>query len=71
MKRKGPKRLIKDDDRSGLPAQSIRKIKNMVAFLREMEVEDELRKLPSWQAHRLGGNMEPSCRSEQARHLPY
>ena len=58
MKRKGLKRLINDDDRSGLPAQSFRKIKNMAAFLQEMEVEDELRKLPSWQAHRLGGNME-------------
>lgn len=56
VKHKGLKRLIKDDDRSGLSEH--RKIKHMVAFLQDMEVEDDLRNLSSWRAHRLGGDLE-------------
>ena len=49
------KRLIVDDDRSGVPADTADKLRRMIAFLQDMATEDELRAVPSWKAHLLTG----------------
>ena len=56
LKHRGLRRLILDDDASGLPAQFIGKIRNIIAFLQDMEREDELRLVPTWKAHQLTGD---------------
>ncbi len=56
VKHKGLRRLIVDDDASGLPAQFVAKIRNIIAFLQDMEHEDELNSVPIWKAHRLTGD---------------
>lgn len=56
MLHKGLRRLIEDDDRSGVPADSVEKLRRMVAFLQDMVDEDQLREVPSWKAHVLTGN---------------
>jgi proteic killer suppression protein len=56
VKHRGLRRLIVDDDASGLPAQFIGKIRNIIAFLQDMEREDELRLVPTWKAHQLTGD---------------
>lgn len=53
---KGLRRLIEDDDGSGLPAIIVPKIRRIVSFLQDMEREDELRTVPSWKAHQLTGD---------------
>ena len=52
---KGLRRLIEDDDASGLQPAVVAKIRRMVSFLQDMEKEDELRTVPSWKAHVLTG----------------
>jgi len=56
VKHRGLRRLILDDDASGLPAQYIGKIRNIIAFLQDMDREDELRLVPTWKAHQLTGD---------------
>jgi len=56
VKHKGLKRFIERDDPSGLPATSIEKIRNILSFLQDMEDVEELKAIPSWNAHILGGN---------------
>jgi proteic killer suppression protein len=56
VKHKGLRRMIVDDDASGLPAQFVAKIRNIIAFLQDMEHEDELNSVPTWKAHRLTGD---------------
>lgn len=56
VKHKGLRRLIVDDDASGLPAPFVAKIRNIVAFLQDMEHEEELTSVPTWKAHRLTGD---------------
>jgi toxin HigB-1 len=53
---KGLRRLIEDDDTSGVQAAVAAKIRRMVSFLQDMEREDELRSVPSWKAHQLTGD---------------
>ncbi len=53
---KGLRRLIEDDDASGLQAQFVDKIRKMLSFLQDMEREEELRSVPSWKAHQLTGD---------------
>jgi toxin HigB-1 len=53
---KGLRRLIEEDDMSGVPAGSAEKLRRMVSFLQDMEVEDQLRQVPSWKAHVLSGS---------------
>ncbi|WP_378949956.1 type II toxin-antitoxin system RelE/ParE family toxin [Mesorhizobium sp. ANAO-SY3R2] len=55
MKHKGLRRLFEADDASGLPPQFVDKIRNILGFLQDMEREEELRSVPSWKAHQLGG----------------
>ncbi|MFH1795516.1 MAG: type II toxin-antitoxin system RelE/ParE family toxin [Pseudomonadota bacterium] len=56
VKHKGLRRLILDDDAGGLPAQFVGKIRNIIAFLQDIEREDELRSVPTWKAHQLVGD---------------
>ena len=53
---KGLRRLIEDDDRSGVQPDLADKILRMVLFLQDMQDENELRLVPSWKAHLLTGN---------------
>ena len=53
---KGLRRLIEDDDVSGLQAAVVPKLRRVVSFLQDMECEDELRTVPSWKAHQLTGD---------------
>lgn len=53
---KGLRRLIEDDDASGLQAAVIPKLRKIVSFLQDMELEAELRSVPSWKAHQLTGD---------------
>lgn len=53
---KGLRRLMEDDDASGLPAAAVPKLIRILSFLQDMEREDELTTVPSWKAHRLIGD---------------
>lgn len=53
---KGLRRLMEDDDESGLQPAVIGKVRRMLSFLQDMEREDELRTVPSWKAHMLTGD---------------
>lgn len=53
---KGLRRLVEDDDVSGLQAAVVPKLRRVVSFLQDMECEDELRTVPSWKAHQLTGD---------------
>jgi toxin HigB-1 len=53
---KGLRLLIEEDDPSGVPADASEKLRRMVAFLQDMESENQLRQVPSWRAHVLTGN---------------
>jgi len=56
VKHKGLRRFLEADDASGLPAQYIGKIRNILAFLQDMESPEELRTIPTWKAHPLSGD---------------
>ena len=56
VKHKGLGRLIEEDDDARLPAAFVDKIRKIIAFLQDMEREDELRTIPSWKAHKLTGD---------------
>ena len=52
---KGLRRLIENDDASGVQAAVAEKLRRIVSFLQDMEREDELHTVPSWKAHLLTG----------------
>lgn len=52
---KGLKRLYEQDDPRSLPAETVDKLRKMLAFLENMESADELRRLAAWKAHVLSG----------------
>ena len=52
---KGLRRLIEDDDASGVQAAAADKLRRMTSFLQDMEREAELQSIPSWKAHKLTG----------------
>jgi proteic killer suppression protein len=52
---KGLKRLYEHDDPRSLPAETVDKLRKMLAFLENMENVDELRRLAAWRAHVLSG----------------
>jgi toxin HigB-1 len=56
VRHKGLRRFIENGDTSGLQAQFIEKIRNIVSFLQDMQQEAELQSVPSWKAHQLVGN---------------
>jgi toxin HigB-1 len=53
---KGLRRLVVDDDASGIQADVMVKVKRIISFLQDMEFEEELRTIPTWKAHQLTGN---------------
>jgi proteic killer suppression protein len=55
VRHRGLRRLLEADDGSGLPAAVVDKIRKMLAFLQDMEREDELHSVPTWKAHQLTG----------------
>ena len=52
----GLRRLYVAGHAKGLPADAVDKLRKMMAFLQDMGTVDELRTLPTWKAHRLGGD---------------
>jgi toxin HigB-1 len=56
VKHKGLRRFIDHDDPAGLQPAFIDKIRKIIAFLQDMEHEEELRTIPSWKAHKLTGD---------------
>jgi toxin HigB-1 len=56
FRHKGMKRLFETGDASGLSPEFVKKIRNILAFLDEMESEDELKTIPAWRAHKLSGD---------------
>lgn len=53
---KGLKRLYHDDDQKGVSADTVDKLRKMLAFLQDMESADELRAIPLWKAHQMAGD---------------
>ena len=53
---RGLRRFIERDDSSGLPPAVIEKVRNIITFLQEMQVVNELRDVASWKAHQLTGD---------------
>ena len=53
---KGLKQLYVDDITTGVPPDSVDKLRKMLAFLDSMQDPDELRLLPAWKAHTLAGD---------------
>jgi proteic killer suppression protein len=55
FRHKGLKRFYEDDDSSGLPSASIRKIRNILAVLEFADDLSEVETMPGWNLHRLKG----------------
>lgn len=53
---KGLRRLVEEDDASGVQAAVADKLRRMISFIQDMEQENELRTVPSWKAHKLTGS---------------
>jgi proteic killer suppression protein len=53
---KGLKTLYADDTAKGVPPDSAKKLRNMLAFLDDMQDAEELRALPAWKPHTLTGD---------------
>ena len=53
---KGLRRLLEKGDTSGVQSEAAPKLRRILAFLQDMEREDELRTVPSWKIHRLTGD---------------
>jgi proteic killer suppression protein len=53
---KGLKRLYAEDSAKGVPPDTVDKLRKMLAFLDDMQDLKELRSLPAWKAHTLGGD---------------
>jgi proteic killer suppression protein len=54
----GLRRLYQRDQARGLPPDAVDKLRKMLAFLQDMEAEQEVRTMPGWRAHQLTGNRE-------------
>ena len=53
---KGLRRFIEDDNPAALQPAVVPKLRRILSFLQDMEREEELRAVPSWKAHQLGGD---------------
>jgi toxin HigB-1 len=56
IRHKGLRRFVEHDDASGLPADFVEKIRNIISFLQEMESFDEMKSIVTWRAHQLSGD---------------
>jgi proteic killer suppression protein len=52
---RGLRRFIERNDASGLSPAVVEKIRNILTFLQDMENVQELRNVPGWKVHQLGG----------------
>lgn len=57
---RGLRRFIQNNDPSGLAPSVVEKVRNILTFLQEMEDVQELRDVPSWNAHQLTGDRKGS-----------
>ncbi|MDO9209606.1 MAG: type II toxin-antitoxin system RelE/ParE family toxin [Deltaproteobacteria bacterium] len=57
---RGLRRFMQQNDVSGLPPSVVEKVRNILTFLQEMEDAQELRDVPSWNAHQLTGDRKGS-----------
>jgi proteic killer suppression protein len=53
---KGLKKLYAEDSVKGIPPDAADKLRKMLAFLDDMQDQEELRSLPTWNAHILTGD---------------
>ena len=53
---KGLRRLYQDNSSKGLSADTVDKLRKMLAFLDAMQDPEQLRALPTWKAHMLTGD---------------
>jgi toxin HigB-1 len=53
---RGLRRLYREDNSKGLPAEAVDKLRKMLGFLQDMEDPSELRALPTWKAHQMTGD---------------
>jgi proteic killer suppression protein len=53
---RGLRRFIQHNDASSLAPPVVEKVRNILTFLQEMEGPQELREIPSWNAHQLTGD---------------
>ena len=71
---RGLRRLIEHDDMSELQVAFVGKFRKIIAFLQDMDEEDELRSVPAWKAHQLSGDsagdVESLRQQELADHVP-
>ncbi len=56
VKHEGLRRLLEADEVARLPAQSIERIRNILAFLQDMKDVAELKAMPGWHLHQLSGD---------------
>ena len=61
FRRKGLRRLYESDDPKGLPAQSVGKIKAILAALDSAAELSEVATLPGWKLHPLKGDPRGEC----------
>ncbi len=54
----GLRRLYQRDQARGLPPDAVDKLRKMLAFLQDMETEQEVRTIPGWRAHQLTGDRQ-------------
>lgn len=52
----GLRRLYVDDRTQGLPADAVKKLRQMLAFLENLTTPEELRSLAVWKPHQLTGD---------------
>jgi len=53
---KGLRRLYEDNSSKGVSADTVDKLRKMLAFLDAMQDPEQLRALPTWKAHMLTGD---------------
>ncbi len=55
VRHRGVRHLFLEDRTDGVPSDCVHKLRLMLAFLQDMQSEEELRELPRWRAHPLSG----------------
>ena len=53
---RGLRRFIQDDRAAGLQPAIVPKLRRILSFLQDMEHQEELRTVPGWKTHQLGGD---------------
>ena len=66
---KGLKQLYQLDLAKGVPPDAADKLRNMLAFLDDMQDPEELRSLPAWKVHTLAGDRKGTWSLTVTRNL--